>query len=93
MKTDPKNSNASRAPSHPELTATDNNPRRLFEVNVFREDFFSAKCSVEATSEREAEQKATELAEGGELPQWDFIVSEVYHAECVQAKKGGLNNV
>ena len=93
MKTDPKNTNASRAPSHPELTATDTNLRRTFEVTVYREDYFSAKCSVEAPSEREAEQKAEELAKGGELPQWDFIVSEVYHAECTQAKKGGLNNV
>ena len=71
---------------------TDTNPRRLYEVTVYREDYFSTKYRVEAASEREAESKAEQFAKGGKLPQWDFIVSEVYHAECVQPKNGGRSH-
>ena len=62
MKTDPKNSNASRAQSHPELTATDNNPRRLFEVIVSRTDYLYTRVRVEAETESAAEEAAKEAA-------------------------------
>jgi len=89
MKTDPKNSNASRAPSHPELIATDTNPRRLFEVVVSRTDYLFTRIRVEAESEDEAEAEAKTLAELRPDERWDVADRDLFILETSQVTEGG----
>ena len=89
MKTDTKNSNAFRAPSHPEQLSTDTNPRRLYEVTVHRAEHRHLTVRVEAKSEAEAEYIAEKLAKRRRHTKWELVDRELHACHVEQVKKGG----
>ena len=89
MKTDTKNSNAFRAPSHPEQLSTDTNPRKLYEVEVHRHDYLTTTIGVWAKSKREAKAKAEDRAEYMKYREWCVFECDIYAFDVEQMKKGG----
>jgi hypothetical protein len=89
MKTDPKNNNASRAPSHPELTATDNNPRKLYEVTVHSTEYRYLTIRVHAKSEAAAERSAERIAGLRGDSAWNVADRDLYAYEVNQVEEGG----
>ena len=90
MKTDTKNSNASGTLSHPEQ-ATDNNPRKLYEVTVHRTDYRYTKIRVQAKSEDEAENLAEDIAGLQEDSEWDVADRDLYAFEARELAEGGCD--
>ena len=70
MKTDPKNSHASRAPSHPELS-TDNKRLRKYRVALTHERSGRTSLILEAASLREA-WLMTEVIDPFQIDTWKF---------------------
>ena len=90
MNTDPKNQERVQGLQlHPELAVSNTNPRKLYDVTVYRGDYFSTKFRVKASSEREAETEARELSEQRDISKWDVTDRELYHFDIEQVKEGG----
>ncbi len=91
MNTDPKNINPIRASSHPELTSTDTNQKKKFEVLYGYTQGRSARIFIEANTSAEAEEIADHMADEVELQgvEWQFIWGEIEVLEVNETNELG----
>jgi hypothetical protein len=91
MTTNPNDENPSRAAGQSTPASTDTNPRKLYEVTVYRTDYLYTRVRVEAKSEEAAERAAERLAGLQKKSEWDFADRDLYAYEVEQVQEGGAH--
>jgi hypothetical protein len=67
----------------------DNNPRRLFKVEIHRTDYLTTVVETWAKSSKEAKAQAIEIAEAQDRKQWQTDGTDLYVFDAEKVKEGG----
>jgi len=90
MKTDPKNQKRVQGSRlHPELAFPNNNPRKLYDVEVHRTDYCYMIVRVKAKTGDEAEDKAEKIAGLKPDALWQVADRKLYASHSELVEEGG----